>query len=121
MAPLRDELRMRNTTSALLTTGGTLVVGIPSALSFSAVELSVAGKPVLDWVDQLAGSGLVVVVGITGAALISWLIPRRDLVDEMIGTAWQTRPARLLCHGMVEAGRYMPASALILLALTLLA
>ena len=120
MAPLRDELRMRNTTSALLTTGATIVVGIPSALSFSAVELSVAGKPVLDWVDQLAGSALVVVVGIVGAALISWLIPRRDLVDEMIGAAWQGRPVRLLCRGMVEAGRYMPASALVLLALTLL-
>ena len=121
MAPLRDELRMPNTASALLATGATVVIGIPSALSFSSIDLSVAGKPVLDWVDQMAGSGLVVAVGIVGAALIAWLIPRRDLMDEMIGAGWRGRPVQLVCRGMVEAGRYMPASALILLALVFVA
>ena len=121
MAPLRDEVRMPNTGSALLATGATVLIGIPSALSFSSIELSVVGKPVLDWVDQLAGSGLVVVVGMVGAAIISWLIPKRDLVEEMIGAVWQGRPVRLLCHGIVEAGRYIPASAIILLALILVA
>ena len=37
-----------------------------------------------------AGSGVGVVVGMGGAALIAWLLPRRAMIEEMASGWWQT-------------------------------
>ncbi len=118
MAPLRDEFRLSNTTAALLTTGVTLVLGIPSALSFTPVALSLGGKPVLDWLDQFSGSGIVVVVGIAGAAIIAWKLPKSDLVQEMTAGEWRLGPVRISPYGIVHVVRFMPLAALLLLIVT---
>ena len=120
VAPLRDEFRLSNSAAALLTTGVTLLLGIPSALSFTPVALSLGGEPVLDWVDQLAGSGIVVVVGIAGAAIIAWKLPKLALVEEMTAGEWRLGPLRLSPYGLVEFVRYMPLAAIILVIITAL-
>ncbi len=118
IAPLRDEMRLSDTKAALLTIVVTMALGVPSALSFTSMDLSISGKPVLDWVDQVTGSGVVVVVGIAGAALIAWRTPKQKLVQEMTAGVWRIGPVRLSPYGIVEVGRYMPAAALILLTVT---
>ena len=120
ITPLREEFGCSNTTAALLTSGLTMLLGIPSALSFTAAEFSPAGKPFLEWMDQIAGSGVVVVLGIVGVALIAWRLPRRELVEEMTAAVRRVGPLRLSPYGIVEMGRYMPAAALVLLIVTAL-
>ena len=118
MSPLRYELGISSNTAALLATGATLTLGIPSALSFSPIDLSLGGRPFLEWVDQITGSGVGVVVGIGGAALIAWLLPRRAMTEEMTSGWWQTGMVRFLPHGAIELGRYMPAAAMTILIIT---
>lgn len=117
-APLRDELRMSNGRAALVATGAMLVLGIPSALSFTPLQLSIGGMPVLDWVDQLTGSGIVVVVGLIGVTLIAWRLPRAKLVEEMSARVWRVGPVRLSPYAIVAFGRYIPAAAVLLLVVT---
>lgn len=118
VAPLRYELGLSENRAALVATGATVVLGIPSALSFTPVDLSFSGRPFLEWADQITGSGVAVVVGFAGAALIAWILPRRALVEEMTSGWWQVGPLRLLPYGAIELGRYMPAAALAVLAVT---
>jgi NSS family neurotransmitter:Na+ symporter len=42
--------------ATVLLTGGVFVLGVPSALSYSPVRLVVAGRPVLDLVDESVGT-----------------------------------------------------------------
>ncbi len=119
-APLRYERGFSESTAALIAVGATLLLGVPSALSFTSVELSFGGRPLLEWVDQLTGSGVGIVVGIGGAALIAWRLPRGALVAEMASAWWRSGPQRLLLHGAIELGRYMPAATVGLLIATAL-
>ena len=118
MAPLRYELGLSENKGALVATGAALALGIPSALSFTPVELSLSGRPFLEWADRIVGSGVVVVVGFAGAALIAWMLPRRAMVEEMTSGWRQTGPMRLLPYGAIEVGKYVPAAALVALAVT---
>lgn len=120
MAPLRDEFHLRTKPAALLATGITTVLGIPSALSFSAAGLSVGGKPILDWVDLMSGSGVVIAVGIVGAAVIAWRMPRLSLTKEMDVGMSRARATRPIVHGIVEIGRYMPVAAVMLILITMM-
>ncbi len=117
VTPLRDEFGFSNTVAALLATGGTIALGIPSALSFTPVDLAPGGQPLLDWIDQIVGSGVIVVVGLTGAALIAWRLPKSRLVAEMTAGEWRVGSVRLSPYGLVEVCRYMPAAAAALLLL----
>ncbi len=120
VAPLRDEFGLSTTRAALVTTAATLLLGVPSALSFTPLDLTLAGEPVLDRVDQFAGSGVVVALGIAGAALIAWRLPKTRLVREMTAGEWRVGPVRLSPYGIVEVGRFMPAAAIIILIITAL-
>ena len=80
MSAIRDELRLSRVRSAQLVVGLVVVLGIPSALSFTRVGLEVGGVPFLDRMDQVTGSGILVVLGLIGALVLAWRLPRRRLV-----------------------------------------
>lgn len=83
MAPIRDEFRLPRWAAASIGVVLVTLLGIPSALSFSSVGLELNGKPFLDLMDQITGSGVVIIAGILGATLIAWLIPKTDLLQAM--------------------------------------
>lgn len=118
IAPLRDQFQLSSTASAFITVGAATAIGVPSALSFTSAELSVWGKPVLDWMDQLAGSGIVVVVGFSGAALIAWRLPKINLAQEMTAGSGRFGSSTLLPYMIIEIVRYLPAAALVLMFIT---
>ena len=118
VAPLRYELGFSENTAALIAAGAAVALGMPSALSFTPVDLSFSGRPFLEWADQVTSSGISVVVGFAGAALIAWILPRRAMVEEMTSGWWQAGPLRLLPYGAIELGRYMPVAVLAVLAVT---
>ena len=112
LAAVRDELRISRTKAAVIVTGVAVALGLPSALSFTPVGLAPGGKPFLEYVDQIVGSGVVVAAGILGAALIAWRIPRDQLVQAM-----NSRGARLTGTA-ITVGRYLPVAAVIVLVVT---
>ncbi len=84
---VRDELRLSLTRAV----GGSAIVvtllGIPSALSFSPVELSLFGEPFLEVMDQFGATQVVVTSGIVGAGILSWVVPR-ERYQEALGRRW---------------------------------
>ncbi|WP_435073751.1 sodium-dependent transporter [Halorubrum sp. HHNYT27] len=72
--------RMRAT--ALLT-AGVFVAGIPSALSYSSVRLLVAGRPVLDIVDESVGTYALPVSGFLIAVVFVWAADFEAVHEEL--------------------------------------
>lgn len=90
---VEDELGLKRRGAALVTVILLVVLGIPSALSFTGRGLSLGGEPFLDRVDQLAGTGVVLVLGLVGAAILARGLPRRQLTAAF--GASSVGPARL--------------------------
>jgi NSS family neurotransmitter:Na+ symporter len=111
LAPIRDEFKLPRWAAASIGVAVVTLLGIPSALSFTSTGLEVNGKPFLDLMDQIAGSGVVIVAGILGAALIAWIIPKADLLAAM--------NSRLPNGWIIYLGRLLPigAAAILLAAL----
>ncbi len=102
IAAVAEEFKLRNKPAVLLVCGVIGLLGIPSALSFSPVELTAMGMPFLDFMDQFGGTNVVIVSGITGAALLCWFVPPKKL-RKALGTTstwWEWR--------IYTAGRFLP-------------
>ncbi len=108
LAPMRDQLHMSRRKAAVAVTLLVTVLGIPSALSFTAVGLDVGGVPFLDVIDQLTGSGIVIVAGVAGAALISWMLPRKLLLEAINTPTRRLGPIVISADIIIWVGRYLP-------------
>ncbi len=75
VAALAEEMKLSNPRAVALTMLLMVVLGIPSALSFSPVGLTVAGMPFLDFMDQFGGTNVVIASGVIGAGLLCWVLP----------------------------------------------
>ncbi|MEX0672703.1 MAG: sodium-dependent transporter [Candidatus Paceibacterota bacterium] len=87
-------------------------LGTLAALSFSPLELTVGGTPFLQVLDLFAANQIVVASAIVGGALITWLLPRATLVDNL-GTPW-----RKTAWWVITSVRYLPLIALALVLLS---
>jgi NSS family neurotransmitter:Na+ symporter len=52
-----------------------LVLGTASAMNFTPLQLNIAGEPVLDVIDRIAGTQVIIISGVLGASLFYWFIP----------------------------------------------
>jgi NSS family neurotransmitter:Na+ symporter len=120
LAPIRDEFHMSSRRAALIAVAIVTALGIPSALSFTSMELTVGGKPFLDVLDQIAGSGVVLAVGIVGAALIAWMLPVNRLVHSINAPSRRLGPITFSSKWTIMLGRYLPLAAAALLLFTYL-
>ncbi|MDA0263634.1 MAG: sodium-dependent transporter [Chloroflexi bacterium] len=112
LAPIRDEFQTPRWAAAAIGVAFVTLLGIPSALSFTSVGLDINGKPFLDLMDQVTGSGVVIVAGILGAGLIAWGIAKADLLAAM--------NSRLSSEWIIYVGRFLPVGAVVLLLATYL-
>ncbi len=117
LAPVRDEFHLSRKRAALIVVTIVTIIGIPSALSFTCVGLSVGGKPFLDIMDQVTGSGVVIVAGIIGAALISWKLPGAHLLEAINAPSWRLGPVTFSPRWIIWVGRYLLVAAVALLLL----
>ena len=117
LAPIRDEFRIPQKKAAFIAVAITVALGIPSALSFCSCGLTVNGVPFLDFVDLATGSGVVIVAGIVGTAIIAWLLPRDELFGAMNAPARRFGPFLYSAGWMIQVGRYLPLAVLAILLL----
>jgi len=120
LAPIRDEFHISRRRAALIAVAIVTALGIPSALSFTSVGLTIGGKPFLDVMDQIAGSGVVLVAGIAGAALIAWMLPGDRLVRAINAPSRRLGPITFSSRWIISVGRYLPLAAAALLLFTYL-
>jgi neurotransmitter:Na+ symporter, NSS family len=81
--------------SLTLLLGILIPLGLPSALSYSAVELKVAGYPVLDSLDTLTGMVLLPLGVLTTAIILGWLTPMHQMLmrdKRRCIAGWNRRP-----------------------------
>ena len=83
IAAFSEEFRMGNLRSVLAVGCLMIFLGVPSALSFSPVNLQVMGMPFLDFMDQFGGTNMVVASGIMGAGLVCWFVPRPRIAQAL--------------------------------------
>jgi NSS family neurotransmitter:Na+ symporter len=120
LAPVRDEFHMTRRQAALVVVAITTALGIPSALSFTPFGLSIGEKPFLEVIDQLVGSGIVVVAGIAGATLISWILPKKRILEAINAPSKRFGPIVLSAKWIILIGRCLPVAAAVLLLITYL-
>ncbi len=89
IAAVAEEFGLQERTALFSVFGLMIVLGTPSALSFTPVELTVAGMPFLDFMDQFGGTNVVIASGVIGAALFCWFVPRERVRDALgVRTTW---------------------------------
>lgn len=65
--------------ASLFLTGGVIAIGLPSALSYSAMNLTLGGIPVLDLLDETAGSFGLPLTALIMAVAFGWMLDPRML------------------------------------------
>ena len=114
MTAFRFEFGISRTKAALIAMGLTSAVGIPSALSFTSVEVTVGSRPFLEQNDYLTGSGTVLIAGIAGTSLLAWNVPRERLFNAFESNAkWPATVAVLIA-------RWLPIAAIAIYLVSLL-
>ncbi len=112
IAAVAEEFRLSNGRAVSLVTLVMLVLGTASALSFTPLEWNIAGEPVLDVIDRVAGGNVIIFSGVLGAAMFCWFIPP-EKIRTVLGTEsrwWEWR--------MYLVGRYLPLVMLLWIAVT---
>ena len=107
-------------TAAAIVMIPTTLLGIPSALTHTPVNLAIMGTPFLDVMDQVTGSGAVITVGLIGAALISWRLPRDRLIASMNNHTRKIGPVVLSEDGIIRVGRFVPIVAIVAVVVALI-
>lgn len=103
MTAVRYELNLSRFKAAVVATALTAMLGIPSALSFTDSNLTLGGQPFLDRIDQITGSGIVLVAGFIGTALLAWMIPLDRLT---VSTG--SHHARKVSYAVIYITRFVP-------------
>ena len=96
IAAVAEEFRLSNGKAVSLVTLVMLVLGTASALSFTPLEWNIAGEPVLDVIDRVAGGNVIIFsvkayclsrsVEYIGTASVINKVPRTIVICFRVGT-----------------------------------
>lgn len=75
-----EELKLSNKKAAIAGAFTILPLGIISAFSFTPLELSLFGRPFLEFMDLITANQVVVISGLLGAAIIGWSVKKHKLL-----------------------------------------
>jgi|AntDeeMetagen134_2_1112570.scaffolds.fasta_scaffold04818_3 NSS family neurotransmitter:Na+ symporter len=84
VAAAENTTRLSRARATLLLTSGVFVAGVPSALSYSPIDLTVAGRPVLDLVDESVGTFALPISALCIVFVFVWATDL-DVVREELG------------------------------------
>jgi len=83
VAAAENTTRLSRQRATLLLTGGVFVAGIPSALSYSPVDLAVAGRPVLNLVDESVGTFALPISALCLVFVFVWVADLETVREEL--------------------------------------
>ena len=83
VATLIDAYGMRRTPATAVTAGTVLLVGFPSALSYTALKVELFGVPLLDLKDFAFGTIGMIVAALVVSVTAGWLAPARIVTADM--------------------------------------
>ena len=87
---LVDETRLSRRTATALLAGVVLLLGVPSALSYSRVGLQVLQMPVLDLMDPLFGTFAIILAALFISVAATWFVKKEVIVNQINQNArWQ--------------------------------
>jgi len=87
---LVDETRLSRRTATALLAGMVLLLGVPSALSYSRVGLQVLQMPVLDLMDPLFGTFAIILAALFISVSATWFVKKEVIVNQINQNArWQ--------------------------------
>jgi neurotransmitter:Na+ symporter, NSS family len=113
LSAVAEEFQLGHVRAVLVVAGGMLVLALPSALSFTPLEVSIGDTRFLDWLDQNIGGQVILFSGIAGAALYCWSV-EPDRIHAALGTRsrWWVRRVYLV-------GRWLPVVVLLWIGITI--
>lgn len=85
VASVRQQTGLGRGAATAATAGAVFVLGLFSALSYSAAGLQVAGTPVLDVLDETVGAYALPVSAVLVAVAFTWFQPREVVLDQFGG------------------------------------
>ena len=83
VAAATNTTRLDRPRATLALTAGVFALGVPSALSYSPVRLAVAGRPVLDLVDESVGTFALPLSALALVAVFAWRADLDPVRDEL--------------------------------------
>ncbi len=101
-AAVEEEFKIPENKAVCYVIGLMLALGTLSALSFTPVELNIGGEPVLDFIDRIVGTNVIILSGLLGACIFTWFVPA-EKVREALGTKTRWFEWRIY-----TIGRYFP-------------
>ncbi len=91
VATMIDSCGYPRSRATLLVFGAIMLLGIPSALSYTALNLELFGTPILDLCDYLFGTIGLIIAGLIMSIVGGWFLARTDIFIEIGGYGWQQR------------------------------
>jgi NSS family neurotransmitter:Na+ symporter len=83
VAAVENTTRLSRRRATLLLTGSVFLAGVPAALSYSPVTLAVAGRPVLDLVDESVGTFALPISALCIVLVFVWVADVEPVREEL--------------------------------------
>ncbi|MFA7198251.1 MAG: sodium-dependent transporter [Methanoculleus sp.] len=103
VAALMDSYGYPRKRATLLVFAVIMLLGLPSALSYTALNLEVFGTPFLDLADYMFGTIGLIVAGLIVSIVGGWFMSRTRICAEIDGCGWQQRAYMVLIRYGVPA------------------
>ena len=91
VATLMDSYGYQRKRATLLVFAAVMLLGFPSALSYTALKLEIFGTPFLDLSDYAFGTIGLIVAGLILSIVGGWYMDRTRIYTEIGGCGWQQR------------------------------
>ncbi|KAL0205439.1 hypothetical protein P9112_000746 [Eukaryota sp. TZLM1-RC] len=79
ISAVEEEFKLKPKMAVLVVGFLMLVLGTPSALSSTPLQLKIGDESVLDFVDRFTGTTMVIFSGFFGAFILTWFIPKHKI------------------------------------------
>jgi NSS family neurotransmitter:Na+ symporter len=103
VAALSESLGWTRVKTAAAATGAILLLGLPSAMSYSSLALTLNGVKILDFMDETVGTLGLPIAAILLSVSFAWFLPRETLESALGGKTGVSRVIIPLCRYVIPA------------------
>jgi NSS family neurotransmitter:Na+ symporter len=107
VAAIRESLGWSRVKTTIVVTGGILLLGLPSAMSYSSSALKLDGIKILDFMDETVGTLGLPVAALLFSVTFAWYLPRETLESALGGKD-------SIAHWIIPLCRYVIPGALVM-------